>query len=137
VAKNSQEKAAWIMPVHCTKGIPTAVYWDCCKDKYRWDKYIPKLKEDCKRKSEIKATLCMTQRTCVNKATAEDAMMKTYGKTSLLSKKNNSCDLVWNGFFTWVIGLPILKVNRISKAIKCIVLPVQNTPIWLDCFFEA
>jgi hypothetical protein len=83
---------------NCTKGIPKAVYWGCCKDKYEWDICTPKLKkDDCPHKNEIKATLCMTQRTCVVKVAADRRMMAIYGQTSLLSKQNRSCDLVWNG----------------------------------------
>jgi hypothetical protein len=83
---------------NCTKGIPKAVYWDCCKDSfYVEDRCTPKIKDDCKRKSEIKVTLCMTQRTCGNLADADYRMMQTYGKTSLLSKKNKRCDLEFSG----------------------------------------
>jgi hypothetical protein len=80
---------------NCTKGIPKAVYWDCCKDSfYEADICTPKIKDDCKQKSEIKATLCMTQRTCSYKIGADRRMMAKYGKTSLLSKQNRSCDRI-------------------------------------------
>jgi hypothetical protein len=79
---------------NCTKGIRKAVYWDCCKDSfYEADICTPKIKDDCKRKSAIRATLCMTQRTCGYQIDGNRRMVETYGKTSLLSKRNRSCDL--------------------------------------------
>jgi hypothetical protein len=93
VAKNSQEKAAWITPVTTApKGFLRRCTGTAAKIASTWRICARQKSKTIVSKKEIKATLCMTQRTCGNLADADYRMMQTYGKTSLLSKKNKRCD---------------------------------------------
>lgn len=73
---------------NCTKGKPVAVYWELCKQSYKDPYCTPKLKSDCPYRNQSFIIECMTQRTCVNKVTADDTMREIYGKTTLLPRKS-------------------------------------------------